>query len=81
MTYTDKIEFPPSTRAVCEQRALLDDIAYCEARLEQMGHLGDCAYERAMTRFYEALVDEKRRSLEDLRRTPPVAAPIRGGPG
>lgn len=49
-----------------EQQALLEDIAYFEARLEQMGHLGDCAYEKAMARFYEALVAQKRQSLAEL---------------
>jgi hypothetical protein len=50
-----------------EEQALIEDIAYFEARLEQMGDLGDCAYERAMTRFYERLVGERRVSLARLR--------------
>jgi hypothetical protein len=57
-----------------QEQALLEDIAYCEARLRQMGHLGDCAYEKAMTRFYEALVEEKRQSLERIRSGRPAAA-------
>ena len=50
-----------------EEQALIEDIAYFEARLEQMGDLGDCAYERAMSRFYERLVGERRDSLASLR--------------
>ncbi len=50
-----------------EEQALIEDIAYFEARLEQMGDLGDCAYERAMSRFYERLVGERRASLASLR--------------
>jgi len=49
------------------ERCLLEDIAYLEARLEQMGHLGDCAYEKAMTRTYAVLVRERQLSLAQLR--------------
>jgi len=50
-----------------DEQTLIEDIAYFEARLEQMGDLGDCAYERAMSRFYERLVGERRASLATLR--------------
>jgi len=49
------------------ERCLLEDTAYLEARPEQMGHLGDCAYEKAMTRTYAVLVRERRLSLAHLR--------------
>lgn len=42
------------------------DIRYLEARLGEMGYEGDCAYERAMTRMYEKLVEERRASLNGL---------------
>lgn len=50
-----------------EEACLLEDIAYLEARLEQMGHLGDCAYEKAMSRTYTVLVRERKLSLAQLR--------------
>ena len=56
-----------------EEQTLIEDIAYFEARLEQMGDLGDCAYERAMSRFYERLVGERRASLESLRARTSIA--------
>lgn len=49
------------------EQSLLQDIAYFEARLEEMGYNGDCAYERAITRTFARLVEERRDSLAKLR--------------
>lgn len=49
---------------------LLDEIAALESRLEDMGMDGDCAYERAMSRLYTGMVEDRKRLLAALRNTP-----------
>ena len=43
---------------------LREEIALMEARLEEIGHDGDCAYERAMIRFYGEQLARRRASLQ-----------------
>lgn len=45
---------------------LLEQIAYFESRLEEMGGSGDCAYEKSLVRVYETRLDEQRRLLMKL---------------
>jgi len=42
---------------------LREEIAYLEARLEEIGHDGDCAYEKAMIRFFEQELAARRAHL------------------
>ena len=42
---------------------LREEIAYMEARLEEIGHDGDCAYEKAMIRFFEQELAARRAHL------------------
>jgi hypothetical protein len=53
----------PGKHGACELR---QEIALLEARLRSMGGDGDCAYERAMSLLYVAMVEERRRRLESL---------------
>jgi hypothetical protein len=46
---------------------LLEEIATLESRLEDMGIDGDCAYERAMSRVYTDMVQDRKRQLAALR--------------
>jgi hypothetical protein len=48
---------------------LLEEIATLESRLEDMGLDGDCAYERAMSRLYADMVEERKRRLAALHRS------------
>ncbi len=52
-----------------KQRALRisEEIAALEHRLDDMGVDGDCAYERAMSRLYSSLLEERKRQLAVLR--------------
>jgi hypothetical protein len=52
-----------------EQRAvrISEEIAALENRLDDMGMDGDCAYERAMSRLYSSLLEERKRQLAVLR--------------
>ncbi len=43
-----------------------EEIAAIEARLTQIGHDGDCAYEKAMVRFFEDQVALRRQWLDAL---------------
>ena len=45
---------------------LLEEIAILQNRLHEMGMDGDCAYERAMSRLYLGMVEERRKQLADL---------------
>ncbi len=49
------------------------EIATLEARLRQIGHDGDCAYEKAMVRFFEEQVEFRRRWLEQAGPPPAVS--------
>jgi hypothetical protein len=46
---------------------LLEEIATLENRLEDMGVDGDCAYERAMSRLYTDMVQDRKRQLAAVR--------------
>ena len=46
---------------------LLEEIATLENRLQIMGVDGDCAYERAISRLYQLMVEERKQQLADLR--------------
>jgi hypothetical protein len=39
------------------------DIAYFEARLNELGQSGDCAYEKAMVKVYDSMLEDRRRQL------------------
>ena len=41
-----------------------EEIAYLEGRLNEIGYDGDCAYEKAMIRFFEQQVDMRRNWLK-----------------
>lgn len=41
-----------------------EEIAYLENRLNEIGHDGDCGYEKAMIRFFEQQVDLRRSWLD-----------------
>jgi hypothetical protein len=58
------------TPAVGDEQALQlqDEIATLESRLEDMGIDGDCAYERAMSRLYTDMVEDRKRRLAALRK-------------
>ena len=49
---------------IADHKRLRDDIAYLEARLTEIGHDGDCAYEKAMIRFFEQQLAERRAKLQ-----------------
>jgi hypothetical protein len=49
-----------------DRTQLLDEINALESRLAEMGMDGDCAYERAMTRLYTDLVNDRKRRLAVL---------------
>jgi hypothetical protein len=55
----------PSDGQTREQ--LLEQIRYFETRLEEMGWSGDCAYEKSLTRVYEARLGERRLLLQNLK--------------
>lgn len=45
------------------QTRLLEEIAYLEARLHDIGETGDCAYEKSLARSYVHLLRERRSQL------------------
>ncbi len=45
------------------QTRLIEEIAYLEARLHDIGITGDCAYEKALARSYDLLLKDRRRQL------------------
>lgn len=55
--------------ALGEERALRisEEIAALEHRLNDMGMDGDCAYERAMSRLYASLLQDRKHQLAVLR--------------
>ncbi len=57
---------PRAARTHHESR-LLEQIAYFEARLVEIGYLGDCAYEKAMVRVYLSRRQELNDQLAALR--------------
>lgn len=61
--YTAAVPHRPESRS-----RLLEEIAYLEARLMEIGENGDCAYEKAMVRSYTALLETRRNELLALER-------------
>ncbi len=49
-----------------EAASLLEEIETLENRLHCMGEDGDCAYERAMSKLYRAMVEERKLRLSQL---------------
>ena len=49
-----------------KRKQILEQIAYFEARLEEMDGSGDCAYEKSLVRVYEARLGEHRQILQGL---------------
>jgi len=45
---------------------IAEEIAMLEARLHSVGLDGDCAYERALSKVYDALLVQRRRQLASL---------------
>ncbi len=43
-----------------------EEIAYLEARLIRMGHDGDCAYEKRLSKHYHLLLEQRRKQLREL---------------
>ena len=54
------------------RRQLLELTDYLEDRLATMGEEGDCAYERAMSRLYTTMVEDRKRQLAALPLVPPA---------
>jgi hypothetical protein len=52
--------------ATSEVAQVEHEIEQLEARLAQMALHDDCAYEKAMVRAYEGMLDERRRRLASL---------------
>lgn len=52
---------PESRRA-----RLQEEIQYMEVRLNEIGFEGDCAYERAMSKFYREQIASRREQLDSL---------------
>lgn len=49
-----------------DAQRLLEEIAFMESRLVEIGHDGDCAYEKAMIRFYHQQLAARRERLSRL---------------
>lgn len=60
-----KRERPQSMRvAYTDPQRIQEEIAYMETRLGEFGYDGDCAYEKAMIRFFEQQVEIRRSWLQ-----------------
>jgi hypothetical protein len=55
-----------SSSAKERELKLLEEIAILQRRLELMGMDGDCAYEHAISRLYQGMVEERKRQLTAL---------------
>lgn len=53
-------------RGAHSETRCLEEIAYLEARLRQLG-TGDCAYEKSLARTYAALLATRRQQLDRLK--------------
>jgi hypothetical protein len=60
---------PRSSAAKEMELKLVEEISILQRRLELMGMDGDCAYEHAISRLYEAMVEERKRQLTALQIT------------
>ena len=49
-----------------DSERLLEEIAFMESRLAEIGHDGDCAYEKAMIRFYHQQMAARRERLQRM---------------
>ena len=49
---------------------LAGEIATLEQRLHSMGMDGDCAYERAISKLYHSMIEERKQQLAELRLSP-----------
>lgn len=59
-----------ATHAATSEVAQVEyEIELLEVRLAQMAQHDDCAYEKAMVRAYEGMLDERRRRLAGLRQS------------
>jgi hypothetical protein len=57
------MDHPHPLHALADPRRLYEDIAYIQARLAEIGDDGDCAYEKAMIRFFEQQLAARRARL------------------
>ena len=51
---------------VCSPERLKEEIRYMEERLDEIGFEGDCAYERAMSRFFLEQIASRRQQLAGM---------------
>jgi hypothetical protein len=58
------MDHPHAFTPQADPRRLHEDIAYIQARLAEIGHDGDCAYEKAMIRFFEQQLAARRAWLQ-----------------
>ena len=58
------MDHPHASRPLADPRRLHEDIAYIQARLAEIGDDGDCAYEKAMIRFFEQQLAARRARLQ-----------------
>ncbi len=49
-----------------DPKQVQEEITYLEARIEQIGYEGDCAYERAMSRFFTEQANIRRAWLQTI---------------
>jgi len=66
MEYVPGICGTPSHLGTSAADYLRQEIAFFEMRLREMGDEGDCAYERALTRVYRLLLQQRRDQLATL---------------
>ncbi len=62
-----QITDPTGMRTLSEGQ-ILEEISWFEARLDQIGDNGDCAYEKALARSYEQAISSHRARLTRMRR-------------
>ena len=51
---------------ISEKERILDEINYLKMRLEQIGHNGDCAYEKKLSTFYLDAISNCKEKLRPL---------------
>lgn len=59
-----KMRPEPLHIAYTDPHRVAEEIACIEARLTEMGHDGDCAYENALIHFFEGQLEMRRDWLE-----------------
>ena len=59
---------PPPRVIVRHPEQLREEVDLMEKRLESFGFDGDCAYEKALVRYYERELDLRRAMLNDEER-------------